>query len=77
MAYYLDLFSPEVYKGFTKSSSNISGFRMRQVDMGVLLGSFPLPWGCGKAPTSAGDVCAGIGGLTGGRSIHARRIQAR
>ncbi len=29
MAYYLDLFSPETYEVFTKSSRDISGFRVR------------------------------------------------
>lgn len=30
MAYYLDLFSPETYEVFTKSTRDISGFRLRQ-----------------------------------------------
>lgn len=30
MAYYLDLFSPETYEAFSKSSKDISGFRERQ-----------------------------------------------
>jgi hypothetical protein len=30
MAYYIDLFSPETYEAFTKSSQDISGFRKRQ-----------------------------------------------
>jgi len=30
MAYYLDLFSPETYKAFSKSPRDISGFRRRQ-----------------------------------------------
>jgi hypothetical protein len=32
MAYYLDLFSPETYEAFGRSSRNISGFRMRQLN---------------------------------------------
>jgi len=31
MAYYLDLFSPETYEAFLKSSQDISGFRIRQL----------------------------------------------
>jgi hypothetical protein len=30
MAYYLDLFSPETYEAFTKSTRGVSGFRLRQ-----------------------------------------------
>jgi predicted RNA-binding protein len=30
MAYYIDLFSPETYEIFSKSSQDISGFRLRQ-----------------------------------------------
>ncbi len=30
MAYYIDLFSPETYEAFTRSSRDISGFRLRQ-----------------------------------------------
>lgn len=30
MAYYIDLFSPETYETFSKSSRDISGFRLRQ-----------------------------------------------
>lgn len=33
MAYYLDLFSPETYEAFTKSSRDVSGFRARQEGM--------------------------------------------
>lgn len=33
MAYYLDLFSPETYEAFSKSSRDISGFRPRQENM--------------------------------------------
>src|SRR5215813_1727379 len=29
MAYFIDLFSPETYEAFTRSSQNISGFRLR------------------------------------------------
>src|SRR5215467_10186703 len=29
MNYYLDLFSPETYEAFTRSSRDISGFRLR------------------------------------------------
>src|SRR5690242_12049855 len=29
MAYYIDLFSPETYEAFTRSSRDISGFRLR------------------------------------------------
>ncbi len=29
MAYYIDLFSPETYQGFTNSTRDISGFRLR------------------------------------------------
>src|SRR4051812_39450849 len=29
MAYFIDLFSPETYEAFTRSSRNISGFRSR------------------------------------------------
>jgi hypothetical protein len=32
MAYYLDLFSPETYEAFGRSSRTISGFRMRQLN---------------------------------------------
>lgn len=30
MAYYLDIFSPETYESFTRSSQDITGFRVRQ-----------------------------------------------
>jgi predicted RNA-binding protein len=30
MAYYLDIFSPETYESFLKSSQDITGFRLRQ-----------------------------------------------
>jgi hypothetical protein len=30
MAYFIDLFSPELHDAFTKSSQTISGFRLRQ-----------------------------------------------
>jgi predicted RNA-binding protein len=30
MAYYLDLFSPETYEAFSRSSRDVSGFRLRQ-----------------------------------------------
>jgi len=30
MAYYVDLFSPQTYEAFTRSSRDVSGFRMRQ-----------------------------------------------
>ena len=29
MAYYLDLFSPETYEAFSRSSRDVSGFRLR------------------------------------------------
>lgn len=32
MAYYLDLFSPETYEAFTRSSQDVSGFRARQTN---------------------------------------------
>lgn len=32
MPYYLDLFSPETYEAFLKSSQDISGFRIRQLN---------------------------------------------
>lgn len=33
MAYFIDLFSPETYEGFSKSSREISGFRLRHKGM--------------------------------------------
>jgi predicted RNA-binding protein len=30
MAYYIDLFSPETYEAFRRSSRDVSGFRLRQ-----------------------------------------------
>jgi hypothetical protein len=33
MAYFIDLFSPETYDGFTRSSRDISGFRLRHKGM--------------------------------------------
>jgi hypothetical protein len=33
MAYFIDLFSPETYEAFTRSSRNISGFRLRHKGM--------------------------------------------
>jgi hypothetical protein len=30
MAYFIDLFSPETYEAFTRSSRDVSGFRLRQ-----------------------------------------------
>jgi hypothetical protein len=33
MAYYVDLFSPETYEAFTRSSRDISGFRLRHKGM--------------------------------------------
>jgi hypothetical protein len=33
MAYYIDLFSPETYEAFTRSSRDISGFRLRHKGM--------------------------------------------
>lgn len=29
MAYFIDLFSPETYDGFSRSNREISGFRLR------------------------------------------------
>jgi predicted RNA-binding protein len=37
MAYYLDLFSPETYEAFIKSSQDISGFRKRQQNAAKLI----------------------------------------
>src|SRR2546423_15295260 len=33
MAYFIDLFSPETYTAFTRSSRDISGFRLRHKKM--------------------------------------------
>lgn len=33
MAYYLDLFSPETYEAFKRSTRNVSGFRLRQLNI--------------------------------------------
>lgn len=33
MAYFIDLFSPETYEGFSKSSREVSGFRLRNKGM--------------------------------------------
>jgi hypothetical protein len=33
MAYFIDLFSPETYERFTRSSRDISGFRLRHKNM--------------------------------------------
>jgi len=33
MAYFIDLFSPETYEGFTRSNRDISGFRLRHKGM--------------------------------------------
>ena len=33
MAYFIDLFSPETYEAFKRSSRDISGFRLRHKNM--------------------------------------------
>jgi hypothetical protein len=33
MAYFIDLFSPETYEAFIRSSRDISGFRLRHKEM--------------------------------------------
>src|SRR5690242_14406190 len=33
MAYYIDLFSPETYEAFARSSRDVSGFRPRQLSV--------------------------------------------